>query len=42
MLSGLVLDYNIFLFDRIVEYRENKYTDKTSIIKGMSHSMLDI
>jgi uncharacterized membrane protein YdfJ with MMPL/SSD domain len=38
LIIGLALDYDIFLFYRIVEYREQGYTDKASVIKGTANS----
>jgi uncharacterized membrane protein YdfJ with MMPL/SSD domain len=38
LIIGLALDYDIFLFYRIVEYREQGYTDKASVIKGTAQS----
>ena len=35
ILIGLGLDYDIFLLSRISEYRNNGYTERSSIIKGL-------
>jgi uncharacterized membrane protein YdfJ with MMPL/SSD domain len=38
LIIGLALDYDIFLFYRIVEYRDQGYTDKAAVIKGTANS----
>jgi len=38
ILVGLGLDYDIFLFSRVVEYRKLGYTDQAAIIKGIYHT----
>jgi uncharacterized membrane protein YdfJ with MMPL/SSD domain len=35
ILVGLGLDYDVFLFSRVVEYRRMGYTDRASILKGV-------
>jgi len=35
ILVGLGLDYDIFLFSRVVEYRKRGYQDRAAIIKGV-------
>jgi RND superfamily putative drug exporter len=35
ILVGLGLDYDIFLFSRIKEYRQSGFDDRSSIIKGV-------
>jgi uncharacterized membrane protein YdfJ with MMPL/SSD domain len=39
ILVGLSLDYDVFLFSRIVEYRKMGYPDRTSIVKGSLPSL---
>lgn len=38
VIIGLGLDYDIFLFYRILEYRDMGYRDKAAVIKGTSRS----
>lgn len=35
---GLALDYDLFLYSRIVEYRQQGFTTRSSIILGMGHT----
>jgi uncharacterized membrane protein YdfJ with MMPL/SSD domain len=35
VLMGLALDYDIFLFARVVEYRSKGYDNRSAVIKGM-------
>jgi len=42
ILIGLSLDYNIFLFTRIHEYRAHGWTPRTAVIKGVTKSSVVI
>ena len=35
ILVGLALDYDLFLFTRVKEYRHQGYTNRAAIIKGV-------
>merc|ERR1719387_3099683 len=36
VLMGLALDYDIFLFSRVVEYRAKGYDNRSAVVKGMT------
>merc|ERR1719463_201730 len=38
VLMGLALDYDIFLFSRVVEYRAKGYDNRSAVVKGMTQS----
>jgi len=35
VLMGLALDYDIFLFARVIEYRQKGYDNRSAVVKGM-------
>merc|ERR1719375_1812613 len=35
VLTGLALDYDIFLFARVIEYRQKGYDNRSAVVKGM-------